>query len=133
MRRQTPKPRIAQIKEKSVVFCDGTEEVVDTIIYCTGYKLTLPFLDEELSPIRSQRQDITAVNSSSHENFCGDKTVLFRRVIHPDYPSLAFIGSTFLRSATTPQMFTNANEGLVDVHLFSVFPVSEVYNRLKLS
>ena len=28
-------------------FGDGTEEEIDTIIYCTGYKYWFPFLDPE--------------------------------------------------------------------------------------
>lgn len=31
------KPDVAQLKQNSVVFVDGTEENISTIVYCTGH------------------------------------------------------------------------------------------------
>lgn len=116
VRRQTPKPRVVQVKEHSVVFSDETEEEVDAIVYCTGYRLSFPFLeDPDLRPTRTasaQPRATTDERDSRTEPWlpCGEKTALYQRVFHPNYPNLAFIG-------------------LVDVHLFSVFPVSEVQSK----
>ena len=40
------KPNLSEIKEKSVVFEDGTEEEIDSIIFSTGYYISFPFLNE---------------------------------------------------------------------------------------
>ena len=40
----TPKPNIAALTERSVRFADGSEEEADVVVYCTGYKVTLPVL-----------------------------------------------------------------------------------------
>jgi hypothetical protein len=37
--------RAKELKEYSVVFMDGSEHTVDTIIYCTGYYVCYPFFD----------------------------------------------------------------------------------------
>ena len=58
----------------SVEFEDGTRVHADVIVYCTGYKITFPFFDEDF--ISAPDNDLT----------------LFRRVFHPDIPNLFFIG-----------------------------------------
>lgn len=35
-----------ELKKDSVIFEDGSEEKVDTILFCTGYKFKFPFLDK---------------------------------------------------------------------------------------
>ena len=72
--RVTPKPNIERLEGERVRFEDGSVENVDAIIYCTGYKITFPFLSNEvLDPT--------------------DNVVpLYRRVVHPDRPGLYFVG-----------------------------------------
>ena len=70
----TPKPNIAALKGNTVRFEDGTAVEADVIVYCTGYKITFPFFDEQLI--------------SAPENHIE----LFRRVFHTDYPNVQFIG-----------------------------------------
>jgi dimethylaniline monooxygenase (N-oxide forming) len=72
--RVTPKPNIDRLEGERVRFVDGSVEDADVIIYCTGYKISFPFLSQEiLDP--------------------GDNLVpLYRRVVHPDQPGLYFIG-----------------------------------------
>ena len=41
----TPKPNIAELTERTVRFADGSEVEADVVVYCTGYKVTFPFLD----------------------------------------------------------------------------------------
>jgi hypothetical protein len=72
--RVRPKPWISRLDGDQVHFQDGSVEAVDTIIYCTGYRITLPFLSE-------------AIIDPSH-----NELPLYKRVIHPDRPGLYFIG-----------------------------------------
>ena len=61
----TPKPNIARLTERTVVFADGSEVEADIVVYCTGYKVTFPFFDADL--IAAPDNDLP----------------LFRRVFHP--------------------------------------------------
>jgi cation diffusion facilitator CzcD-associated flavoprotein CzcO len=70
----TPKPNIARLTERTVVFADGSEVEADIVIYCTGYKVTFPFFEEDL--IAAPDNDLP----------------LFRRVFHPRHGNVFFIG-----------------------------------------
>jgi cation diffusion facilitator CzcD-associated flavoprotein CzcO len=70
----TPKPNIAELRPDSVVFDDGTEVEADLIVYCTGYKVTFPFFDEELIAAPDNR------------------IALWRRTFHPEIPGVYFVG-----------------------------------------
>jgi hypothetical protein len=70
----TVKPNIESLEGDSVRFADGSVEKVDRIIWCTGYKITFPFLDDELIPAQD------------------NQVALYRRVVPPDLPGLYFIG-----------------------------------------
>ncbi len=59
---------------RRVRFVDGSEEEIDLIVYCTGYKVTFPFFDEELVSAKDNRLS------------------LYRRVVSADHPGLYFIG-----------------------------------------
>ena len=41
-----PKPNIAELCGDRVSFVDGSAEKIDAIIYCTGYRVSFPFFDE---------------------------------------------------------------------------------------
>jgi dimethylaniline monooxygenase (N-oxide forming) len=69
-----PKRNIASLGEDSVRFVDGSEVHADVVVYCTGYKISFPFFDE----------DFLAAPDNHIE--------LFRRVFHPDISGLYFIG-----------------------------------------
>ena len=68
------KPGVRGVCGKTVSFVDGTELEVDTVIAATGYHIDLPFLDPSLAPVRERRLEA------------------FRRIVHPDWPGLYFIG-----------------------------------------
>lgn len=68
------RPGVTGVAGKEVQFSDGTVETVDTIIAATGYLIHLPFLTRDVSPVS------------------GDRVDLYRRVVHPDWPGLYFIG-----------------------------------------
>ena len=70
----TPKPNIARLHEREVEFTDGSRVEADLVVYCTGYKITFPFFDEDFV--------------SAPENHIE----LFRRVFHPELPDVAFCG-----------------------------------------
>jgi hypothetical protein len=70
----TPKPNIASFDGSSVAFSDGSTAEADIVVYCTGYKITFPFFDEQFI--------------SAPEN----RIELFRRVLHPEIANVFFIG-----------------------------------------
>src|ERR1700716_2984424 len=43
----TWKPNVASLEGDSVMFDDGTSEQIDVIVWCTGYKVSFPFFDDE--------------------------------------------------------------------------------------
>jgi dimethylaniline monooxygenase (N-oxide forming) len=67
-------PNIDRFEGSKVFFTDGRAVEVDTVIYCTGYKVTFPFLDEQVVPTRENKVD------------------LYRRVVDPEHPGLFFVG-----------------------------------------
>jgi len=69
------KPNIKELRGKTVVFEDGTEQDFDLIIYATGYKVTFPFLKHYAE------FDIEETNNIG----------LYNKVIHPDYKNLFFL------------------------------------------
>jgi hypothetical protein len=70
----TWKPDIAELEGDRVKFKDGSVEPVDVIVWCTGYKVTFPFFDENF---------ISALDND---------LPLFRRVFTPDINNVSFIG-----------------------------------------
>ncbi len=73
-RRVEAKNGIASIEGRRITFADGTAEEFDTLIAATGYKIALPFLSEDILPVRNNEVE------------------LYNRMIHPDWPGLYFIG-----------------------------------------
>jgi len=72
--RITVKPNLARIDGSEVHFADGTSATVDTIVWCTGYRITFPFFDDSVI------------------GTAGNQVSLYRRVVHPDRAGLYFIG-----------------------------------------
>ena len=70
----TPKPNISSLEGSLIRFEDGSEVEADVVVYCTGYKITFPFFEEQL---------ISAPDNHIE---------LYRRVFHPDIPNVMFIG-----------------------------------------
>jgi dimethylaniline monooxygenase (N-oxide forming) len=59
---------------RTVRFADGSEEEIDLVVYCTGYKISFPFFDESVVSARDNRLQ------------------LYRRVASVDRPGLYFLG-----------------------------------------
>ena len=72
--RITPKPGISALQRGGVRFTDGTREDVDAIVWCTGYKVAIPFLEPSL--LGSEPQTMR----------------LYKRVLHHDHDDLFFVG-----------------------------------------
>jgi dimethylaniline monooxygenase (N-oxide forming) len=68
------KPEIVELAGDRVRYADGSEQQADLIVYCTGYRISFPFLDERLV--------------SAPEN----RLVLYKRVFSSEHPGLYFIG-----------------------------------------
>ena len=70
----TIKPSIERFEGSTAHFTDGTSAEVDVVIYCTGYRISFPFLDEAVVAPADNR------------------VALYRRVVDPDHPGLYFLG-----------------------------------------
>jgi cation diffusion facilitator CzcD-associated flavoprotein CzcO len=68
------KPNIERIEGSVVHFVDATSAAIDTIVWCTGYRISFPFLDASVMAT------------------AGNRVPLYRRVVHPEHPGLYFIG-----------------------------------------
>ena len=72
--RLTPKCDIAELCGDRVRFKDGTVEVIDVLIYATGYRIEIPYLD------------------SRHLNIKHDCPEFYLHMFHPEYDNLAIVG-----------------------------------------
>ncbi|HXV04702.1 MAG TPA: NAD(P)-binding domain-containing protein [Solirubrobacterales bacterium] len=69
------KPNIERfVGGRTVRFADGSEEEIDLVVYCTGYRISFPFFDPELVSARDNRLP------------------LYRHVAAAERPGLFFIG-----------------------------------------
>ncbi len=69
-----PKPNIRELRGDAVAFEDGSEETVDVIVYCTGYRVTFPFFDDDF--LAAPANEIP----------------LYHRTFHPDVEGVYFLG-----------------------------------------
>jgi dimethylaniline monooxygenase (N-oxide forming) len=80
----TWKPNVSELQGGQVKFEDGTVEDIDVIVWCTGYKVTFPFFDQDF--ISAPDNDLP----------------LYRRVFKPDIDNLAFVSLLQPLGATMP-------------------------------
>uniref|UniRef100_A0A182QE24 Flavin-containing monooxygenase n=1 Tax=Anopheles farauti TaxID=69004 RepID=A0A182QE24_9DIPT len=73
------KPEVLHLTETGAKFVDGTEEDFDVIIYCTGYRYSMPFLSVDCGVSLSEN----AINP------------LYYHCININQPTMAFIGLPF--------------------------------------
>ncbi len=92
-----PRPGIARFEGSRVHFTDGTSDEVDVIVWATGYRVTIPFLDERWIGADPERLP------------------LYQRVFHLDDPGLAFVGLMQSTGAALPVVEAQAK--LVAAHL----------------
>ena len=67
-------PNIDRFEGSKVFFVDGSAHEVDVVVYCTGYKVSFPFLDQRVVRAADNHVD------------------LYRRVVDPDHHGLYFVG-----------------------------------------
>lgn len=84
------KPTIDRFNGGSVRFVDGSEELVDHIIYATGYRISLPFLRQSVVP-RNDRN-----------------VQLYRRITPPGVGGLFFVGFIDAPGGLLPVVETQA-------------------------
>jgi dimethylaniline monooxygenase (N-oxide forming) len=68
------RPNIDRFEGEKIFFVDGSSVEVDVVIYATGYKVSFPFLDEQV--VRAEDNHVD----------------LYRRVVDPEHPGLFFLG-----------------------------------------
>lgn len=68
------KPNIASLEGETVKFVDGSEVHADLVVYCTGYKISFPFFDEDFVSAKDNR------------------IRLYRSMFHPEVENLFFPG-----------------------------------------
>jgi hypothetical protein len=72
--RIAPKPGLERLAGRRVRFADGSEEPVDAIVWCTGYRVVMPFLEPAL--VGPDPKDLP----------------LYKRLLHLDVDDLFFVG-----------------------------------------
>lgn len=71
----TAKPNIDRFAGgRTVRFADNSEEEIDLVVYCTGYQIEFPFLDEKVFAAPENRM------------------ALYKRAVSVEHPGLYFIG-----------------------------------------
>jgi hypothetical protein len=68
------RPEITDIRGRTVTFADGGTEEFDALLCATGYQVDLPYLPDEAQAL------------------LGPDLALYRRTLHPDVPTIGFIG-----------------------------------------
>ncbi|MDN4172059.1 FAD-dependent oxidoreductase [Nocardioides sp. SOB77] len=108
-----PRPGIERLDGDRVVFTDGRADRVDTIVWATGYRVTIPFLSERwLGPDPERLQ-------------------LHHRVFHLEDPSLAFVGLMQSTGAALPVVEAQAT--LVAAHLGGSYALPDATERRALA
>jgi hypothetical protein len=67
-------PAIEHFKDDRVIFCDGSSAAFDTVIACTGYRMSFPFFERDFI------------------DFKDNTPPLYLRMFHPLHRDLLFIG-----------------------------------------
>ncbi|WP_229401566.1 flavin-containing monooxygenase [Micromonospora okii] len=91
------RPGIAAFDGDRVTFTDGRVDAVDLVVWCTGYRVEIPFLDPALLGDGA------------------DTLPLYRHVFHLDAPGLMFVGLMQSTGAAFP--LVEAQARLVAAHL----------------
>ncbi|GAB3934761.1 NAD(P)/FAD-dependent oxidoreductase [Micromonospora vulcania] len=91
------RPGVAALDGDRVEFTDGRADAVDLIIWCTGYRVEVPFLDPALLSAGA------------------DTLPLYRHVFHPEAPGLSFVG--LMQSTGSAFPLVEAQAKLVAAHL----------------
>jgi hypothetical protein len=91
------RPDVSELDGSKVRFVDDTAEEFDQVIYATGYRLVLPYLDDD------------------HFTWHGPRPQMFLNTFHPGYPDLFAVGLFETDGGAYPLMSMQAR--LVAQHL----------------
>lgn len=78
------KPAIRELTADGVIFTNGEEHKIDDIIYCTGYKVSFPFLSVDCG-------------ISVEDNIISP---LYKQCLNINYPTMGIIGITYMGTNT---------------------------------
>ncbi|KAI9091464.1 flavin monooxygenase-like protein [Phlyctochytrium arcticum] len=74
------RPNIQSFAPGNIVhFDDGTSEQIDAVVYCTGYRIEHPFLDNALEVLGQERADSNRVR-------------LYKNIFPPNHANISFVG-----------------------------------------
>jgi hypothetical protein len=96
-----PKPAIEELAGGEVQFADGSREPVDAIVWCTGYRVGIPYLDREI------------VGEDPSE------LPLYKRVFHLERDDLFFVG--LMQSTGSAFPIVELQSKLLAAHLSGVW------------
>ncbi|MEU8165627.1 NAD(P)-binding domain-containing protein [Micromonospora sp. NPDC049004] len=99
------RPGVAALHGDRVEFTDGRTDEVDLIVWCTGYRVEIGFLDPELL------------------GGGADTLALYRHVFHPDAPGLMFVG--LMQSTGSAFPLVEAQAKLIAAHLAGRYALPE--------
>lgn len=90
------KPGVQEVKAKSVVFKDGSEEEFDLIVLCTGYRAGFSYLEEAAPDIVKPKSSRTCNCPVGSTKF--NPRDMWKHMVHPDWRDKIFF-SGFARPA----------------------------------
>jgi dimethylaniline monooxygenase (N-oxide forming) len=99
------RPEIAELRGDTVRYSDGTQEQADLIVYCTGYKISFPFLEDGL------------IDTADNE------LVLYKRIFPMQPAGLYFIGFVQPWGAIMP--IAEAQSQIVADHLLGAYALPD--------
>ncbi|KAJ3410877.1 hypothetical protein HDV05_003132 [Chytridiales sp. JEL 0842] len=98
------RPNVARFTSGTTVeFDDGTTEEIDTVIYCTGYKIEHPFLDS--ASILGQTPSSPTNNASSETPTSpklSNRVRLYKNIFPVNHKNIAFVGLVQPNGAVMP-------------------------------
>lgn len=106
-----PRRGVERFEGNKVHFKDGKTEVYDVVIAATGYKIAFPFFDKAF------------INFEEAE-----RIPLYLRMIHPDHPTLFFIGLTQPQGCIWP--LSDLQAKLAANHVMGRWPIPENVREL---
>ena len=117
-----PKGAIKRIKGNRITFNDGTEEVVDVIIQCTGYRTEFPLLPEEF-------RSVSLVDNYKYIFNIEDPTLAFVGYVRPVVGSISgiteiqsrFVGKVFSAKCRLPSRDQRYQEATKDKEFWDDF------------
>ena len=92
------KPDVQELAGASVIFADNSREAVDLVIYATGYKMSVPFMDKALLDWKGDKIDsYLSVFSRRHETLFTLGFLVTNAGVFEDFDRLATLVACYAR------------------------------------